>query len=355
MKSKSILIYILLFSFFVGCNIETPKGFPVIGGNLNFPIGDSSMTVQKAIDSFNGSLGHWHFYIENDSIFIRSDTAYYSSSKGTKDSLVFYLGIDQSLPDKIDTIKTVFHTALKTIEGVAHIKGFCPGPDTFTGKVSYSLTALNGDTTLFDSLMISLPPGNFDTTLTKSFHNFNFGGYKMVIEGYSINGFVTIDSAWGYIKSVFDAYLNGDTVYTLEVPFTISDDIRKAFNPDSLDTTNFKINYINIASVLWNHLPVGLEYKVYLMNSTKADTFFIADSLFPPQIDTNGYAISDTISDLDLTIDSTAAKVFDDTSGIYLMEANTPSIGKIFVRPSDYIGFKGYVTINYWLNLNGNK
>jgi len=352
MKLKEVLIYIFLIAAFAGCHIEQPNNIPVIGGSLNIPIGDSSMTVQKAIDTYNSKFSGINLYIENDSIFMQSDTAIYSSSKSTRDSLEFYLGISKSMPDKIDTIKTVFHTELRNFEGVVHIKGNCPGPDTFVGKVNYSLTLLNGDTTLYDSLMISLPPGDFDTTISKNFNNFNLGGYKMTIEGYSINGSATFDSVWGYTKSGFDAYINGDTLYTVEIPFSISDDMRKAFNPDSLDTPNFKINYINIAAVLWNHLPIGVDYNIYVMNSTKTDTFYLADSLLPPQIDSNGYAISDTLSELDLKIDSTIANVFNDTSGIYLIEANTPAIGKIFVRPSDYLRFHGHITINYWINAN---
>ena len=355
MKFRFLLLFIFIVSIFAGCHIEQPNGVPVVGGSLNIPIGDSSMTVQKAIDTYNSKFSGINLYIENDSIFMQSDTAYYSSSKAYRDSLEFYVGISKSLPSKIDTLKTVFHTELRNFEGVVHIKGNCPGPDSFVGKVNYSLTLLNGDTTLYDSLMLTLPPGNFDTTLSKNFDNFNLGGYKMTIEGYSISGSATFDSVWGYTKSGFDAYVNGDTLYTVEIPFSITDDMRKAFNPDSLDTPNFKINYINIASVLWNHLPVGVSYKIYIMNSTKTDTFFLTDSLFVPQVDTNGYAISDTLSELDIKIDSTIANVLNDTSGIYLIEANTPVIGKIFVRPSDYLKFHGHITINYWLNGNSNQ
>lgn len=355
MKLKIVLIYVFMLTMFVGCHIEQPSNIPVIGGNLNIPIGDSSMTVQKAIDTYNSKFSGINLYIENDSIFMQSDTAFYSSSKAMRDSLKFYLGISKIMPDKIDTIKTVFHTELRTFEGVVHIKGNCPGPDTFFGKVNYSLTLLNGDTTLYDSIMISLPPGNFDTTITKNFDRFNLGGYKMNIEGYNISGSATFDSVWGYTKSGLDAYINGDTLYTVEIPFSISDNMRKAFNPDSLDTPNFKINYIDIASVLWNHLPIGVDYKIYIMNSTKSDTFFIADSLYVPQIDTNGFAISDTLSQLDFMIDSSIAKVFNDTSGIYLIEANTPVIGKVFVRPTDYLKFHGHITVNYWLNANSNQ
>ena len=355
MKLKILLAYILLLAVTVGCNIEHPDSIPVVGGTLNIPIGDSSMTVQKAIDTYNSKFSGIDLYIKNDSIFMQSDTVFYTSNRAVNDSLVFYIGINKKLPDKIDTAKTVFHTELRNFEGIIHLKGNCPGPDSFKGKIDYSLTLLNGDTTLEDSLTLTLPPGDFDTTITKHFDNFNLGGYRLTVEGYNLEGSVSFDSVWGYTKAGVDAYVKGDTLYTVEIPFTITDEMRKAFNPDSLDTPNFKINYINIASVLWNHIPIGVDYKVYIMNSTKTDTFTLTDSLFVPRVDSNGYALNDTLSEIDLTIDSTITKVFNDTSGIYLVEAHTPTIGKIFVRPSDYLKFHGHISINYWLNPNSNQ
>ncbi|MCK4545519.1 hypothetical protein KAU43_08265 [candidate division WOR-3 bacterium] len=351
MKLRWIIVIPIVLLIFAGCNIETPEHFPVFSSQINIPIGDSTMTVEKAIEVYTDKSGNEAIYIENDTIYWQSDTAY-TTDFASRDSLIFYLGITKDLPGKIDTIKTVFNSELSSFKGIVHLKGNNPGPDTFIGTVNYTLTAYTGDTTLYDSMDINLPLGDFDTTLTKVFTNFNLGGYKLVIEGFDVTGVVSFDTVWGYTKLGFLGYINGDTLYTIEIPFGISDDLRNSINPDSMENKGIKLNFINIASLIWNNIPIGADYDFYLMNHTKTDTFYLTGEIIPPQIDANGFVLSDTLSELDIILDSTLLNVLDTDTAYYLVRASTPNIGKIFVKPTDYLRFQGHITADFWINLN---
>jgi|GEM_PF-4972277 len=346
------LIFIMVAAL-LSC-YKIPSKAPEWEIRINIPLGDTVVTTQDIVNdtSINHKLTIEIDPIYNDTlwtVFHYSDTAegrYYSQSGDT----VVTMTVKQKVSDNIDTLSSHFHSLARILITRIYVHGRCD--TTFYGRVSLYLTppdSFQHFVPFTDTFDISIPATqNLDTTLIFKIDSFPLGPYRDQITLHHDSGSIYVDSASGYAKMPIDFLARGDTIVTFLKAVSVDSSLQSNKDKKYLKKVIVHLVFMNrTAAAFTGNFRIGTKDSSVVWTSRQTTVNAASHDT------ATGFTYLDAdpaITTIDDTLTSAYVGMTDEDSLYWKADLTIPPLGKVFLRPEDWIRMYGYVSIILWIN-----
>jgi len=351
MKRYKFLMFVVIAAM-LSC-YKIPSKPPQWEIRVNVPIGDSTVTAQEMVD--DTSINH-KLSIEIDpdyndtlwTVFHFSDTAtgYFHGPTIPGDTILKML-VKEKVANNIDTTKSHFHSLAKVLLTRVYIKGNCSTDFYATVTCSLSPPAYQQHFVPFvETFPIQIAAtSHLDTTMVFKIDSFPLGPYRNHITTVYDSGDISIDSAMGYAKMPIDFLSRGDTIITFLKGVEVDEDARTNEDKDLLKrvivhlvftnrtsagfTGNFRIGTRD-SSIVWHSHPITVEAAPH---------------------DAQGFTTGEpTVTIIEDTLTDEYVSMTDEDSLFWRANLTIPALGKVFLKPDDWLRLYGYVSVDLWFD-----
>ncbi len=354
-------LFFVIIAVVLSC-YKIPSKAPVWQVRINIPIGDSVLTAQEIID--DTTINH-KFTIEKDplyndtlwTIFHYSDTVILTAP--IRGDTLLSMIVFQEVHEDIDTTQSHFGSHTKTCIIYSYIHGRCDSAfDGTVGFLVYPPESLQHFDAFTDSVPIHIPENlNVDTMITFVMDSFPLGPYRIAITLYRDAGFLLPDSVMGYSKMPLDFFSNGDTIVTYMKGIQISEEVQDSISQDTL----YPVERIILHLEYTNRTPT--EYTANFRIGTKdslADPYNIYRmkpfTIQKAPFDESGFTTGEhTKTIIEDTLTDKYAKLFESDSLFWKASVTFDSLGRVFLKPDDWIQLYGFVGIELWIDLESDE
>ncbi|MCK4397132.1 hypothetical protein KAW96_11165 [candidate division WOR-3 bacterium] len=354
------LIFVIIAAL-LSC-YKIPSKPPVWQVRINIPLGDSVLTAQEVID--DTTINH-KFTIERDplyndtlwAIFHYSDTAVWTPP--IRGDTILSMTIYQNVHEDIDTTVSYFDSETTKLIVYKYLHGRCDSAfDGTVGFLVYPPDSLHQFDEFTDSVQIHISEtANLDTMMTFVMDTFPLGPYRIDITLYHDAGIMIPDSAMGYSKMPLDFLSKGDTIITYLKGIKVKEEIQDTISRDTLypvERIILHLEFSNRTSAAFTgNFRIGTKdsladpYNIYRMKP-----FVIT----PAPHDSFGFTIGPhTKTIIEDTLTDKYTTMLDSDSLFWRATLAFPALGKVFLKPNDWIRLYGFFSIDLWVDTESSE
>ena len=354
-------VFFVIIAAVLSC-YKIPSKAPVWQVRINIPIGDSVLTAREVIE--DTTINH-KFTIEYEplykadlpTIFHYSDTVIVTAP--IRGDTILSMTVFQEVHEDIDTTQSHFNSLTNKSIIYTYVHGRCDSAfDGTVGFLVYPPESLQHFDAFTDSVPIHIPENpNVDTMMAFVLDSFPLGPHRIDITLYRDAGFLFPDSVMGYSKMPLDFFSNGDTIVTYMKGIEISEEVQDSISQDTL----YPVERIILHLEYTNRTPTAYTanfriatkdsladpYNIYRMKP-----FTIQAAPFDESGFTTGPHTKTIIED---TLTDKYAKLFESDSLFWKASLVFDSLGRIFLKPVDWIQLYGFVGIELWIDLGSDE
>jgi len=346
-------LFFVVIAALLSC-FKIPSKVPEWEIRINIPLGDTMVTAQDIVDdtTINTKMTIEIDSFYNDTlwtVFHHSDTARYTGP--SRQNPIFSMTIKHKVSSNIDTTKSRFKSlSHKLLTKLYDVGGRCDS--AFYGTVVCSITP--PDTFHhFDDIIVRFPiyiqqTNNLDLDTTFVVDSFPLGPYKNHITLYhDSGGTIQIDSAEGYAKMPIDFLSRGDTIITFLKGIEVDEELR----------TNKDKKYLKRVIV---HLEIRNRTSAEFMGNFRIGTqdssiVWSSKPITIPQADADSMGftyegVEPTVTVVEDTLTEDYVRMTDEDSLFWQADIIIPPLGKVFLKPEDWIRLYGWVSVDLWIN-----